>query len=184
MIAAGQPFGAENPTLTLTPDWTGPLPPTTRPTVQSRAGVDLNPLDPATDALRLQAYLWPDQPQRLTLTRAAIEATKTKVDQGDAVDWLASRLTHRSGQLHLIYSTIAWQYFPAAKQAQGTKLIERAGAAATDVSPLAWFGMENVGHGRGAALTLRLWPGDLTINFGRADFHGRWINWTGGISVT
>ena len=29
----------------------------------------------------------------------------------------------------------------------------------------------------GSALTLRLWPGDLTIELGRADFHGRWVRW-------
>ncbi len=175
----GQAFGATNPALTLTPDWTGPLPPSTRPDVTDRAGVDLNPLDPAnpTDALRLQAYLWPDQPHRLALTRAAIKAATTPVGKGDAVDWLAARLGHNAGQLHLIYSTIAWQYFPSDKQSEGTALIEAAGEAATNQSPLAWFGMENDGGKRGAALTLRLWPGNVTIPMGRADFHGRWIDW-------
>ncbi len=175
--AGGTVFGPDNPALTLTPDWTGPQPPATRPQVVARAGVDLNPLDPAVDALRLQAYLWPDQPERLTLTQAAIAAAKTKVDQADAIDWLSARLTHQSGQLHLIYSTIAWQYFPATKQAEGTAMIEAAGKAATEDHPLAWFGMENDGGERGAALTLRLWPGDLTLDLGRADFHGRWIDW-------
>lgn len=28
-----------------------------------------------------------------------------------------------------------------------------------------------------AALTLHLWPGDRHIALGRADFHGRWIDW-------
>jgi hypothetical protein len=27
------------------------------------------------------------------------------------------------------------------------------------------------------ALTLRLWPDDLHIPLGRADFHGRWVIW-------
>ena len=31
----------------------------------------------------------------------------------------------------------------------------------------------------GAALTLRLWPGDITLGLGRADFHGRWVRWIG-----
>jgi len=56
-------------------------------------------------------------------------------------------------------------------------LIAAAGAVATKDSRLDWFGMENDGGERGAALTLRLWPGDHTINLGRADFHGRWIEW-------
>ncbi|MEL6684610.1 MAG: DUF2332 family protein [Pseudomonadota bacterium] len=173
--------GAANPALTLTPDWTGPTPPVTPFTVASRGGVDLNPLNPANpdDALRLQAYLWPDQPERMRLTRAAIAAAQTPVDQGDAIDWLKPRLPHVTGQTHLIYSTVAWQYFPAEKQAEGTALIEEAGKSATSDAPLAWFGMENDNNGRGAALTLRLWPGDVTLDLGRSDFHGRWINWAG-----
>ncbi len=169
--------GASTPALTLTPDWTGPLPGMGRPIVMERGGVDLNPLDPAQDALRLQAYLWPDQPERLALTRAAIAATGTRVDKGDAIDWLAPRLPHQKGRLHLIYSTIAWQYFPQEKQDLGAALIAKAGATAGEDAPLAWFGMENDGGARGAALTLRLWPGDLTLDLGRADFHGRWIDW-------
>ena len=50
------------------------------------------------------------------------------------------------------------------------------GRAATDDAPLAWFGMEADG-GRGAGLTLRLWPGDRTLDAGRCDFHGRWVEW-------
>ena len=173
----GQVFGPATPALTLHPAWSGPLPARSRPQIASRAGVDLNPLDPAQDALRLQAYLWPDQPQRMALTRAAIAAAATKVDRGDAIDWLTPRMGHVAGELHLIYTTIAWQYFAADKQATGTRMIEAAGATATDKSPLAWFGMENDGGANGAALTLRLWPGDITITLGRADFHGRWVEW-------
>ncbi|MFT6537468.1 MAG: hypothetical protein ACJAQU_002380 [Loktanella salsilacus] len=29
----------------------------------------------------------------------------------------------------------------------------------------------------GAALTLRLWPGNVTVQLARIDFHGRWIDW-------
>jgi len=175
-----QSFGPNN-VLTLQPTWNGPLPAQSLPQVISRAGVDLNPLDPrnADDALRLQAYLWPDQPDRLERTRAAIAIADGDVDKADAIDWLAQRLGHQPGVLHIIYHTVAWQYFPKNVQARGTALIEAAGAQATDNAPLAWFAMENDGGLKGAALTLRLWPGDLTIDLGRADFHGRWVNWKG-----
>lgn len=181
LMAQGTDFGSATPALTLRPDWTGPLPPTSRPIVTARAGVDLNPLDPANpaDAMRLQAYLWPDQPDRMDLTRAAIAAAATSVEKSDAIDWLATRLNHQDGVLHLIYTTIAWQYFPVEKQKLGEKLIADAGDKATENAPLAWFGMENDGGERGAALTLRLWPGDTTLHLGRADFHGRWVDWAG-----
>jgi hypothetical protein len=37
--------------------------------------------------------------------------------------------------------------------------------------------MEDDGKTPGAGLTLRLWPGDVTLDLGRADFHGRWLDW-------
>lgn len=170
-------FGPRSPALTLRPDWTGPLPPQTPPTIAGRRGVDLSPLDPTKDALRLRAYLWPDQPERLALTEAAIAWHDVEVDQADAIDWLAEQLKPYPGQLRLIYHTIAWQYFPADAQARGTALIEAAGAEATVRSPLAWFSMEADDVDDGAAMTLRLWPGDMTLSLGRVDYHGRWVKW-------
>ncbi len=171
-------FGPDDPAFVLTPDWEGPLPPPARPVVQDKRGVDLSPLDPVQDALRLRAYLWPDQPFRMDITDAAIACPRAPVDAGDAIDWLAGHLKPETGQLRMIYHTIAWQYFPASVQAKGTALIAAAGATATPETPLAWFGMEADDDPRGAGLCLRLWPGDVTLQMGRVDFHGRWVRWT------
>ncbi|MEM6372017.1 MAG: DUF2332 family protein [Pseudomonadota bacterium] len=178
-------FGPEDAVLDLHPDWTGPPPPQTCPQVVDRSGVDLNPLFPneKADMLRLTAYLWPDQPHRMELTRAAASVLSAKVDKGDAINWLEARLKAApSGHMHLIQHTVAWQYFPPEAQKRGTNLIEAAGAAACHDTPLAWMQMETDGDKTGAvgaALTLRLWPGDITLRLGRADFHGRWITWAG-----
>ena len=178
-------LGPDQPALTLTPDWNGPQPPMAAPRIVDRMGVDLNPLnsrDPS-DLLRLKAYLWPDQPHRLALTQGAASVMDARVEKGDAIHWLESRLDATpKGHMHIIQHTVAWQYFPTPTQAQGTALIEAAGAQATPDSPVAWMQMETDGDTTGAvgaALTLRLWPGDLTLSLGRADFHGRWIIWTG-----
>lgn len=172
-------LGPADPVLTLTPDWRGPLPAQIPLTVTERAGCDLNPIDvtESVQRLRLLAYLWPDQPQRRLLTEAAIAAAPPLPERSDAIDWLATRLSPRSGHLHLIWTTVAWQYFPRQSQTRGAELIEAAGARATADAPLAWASYEADGQSPGAALTLRLWPGDLTIPLGRADFHGRWIDW-------
>ena len=181
----GKRFGPDLPVVTLSPEWTGTAPPDVAPRIAQRAGVDLNPLDPArgADLLRLMAYLWPDQPERLTMTRAAAALGSALVEQGDAIDWLGPRLhAAPQGHLHLIQHTVAWQYFPDQTQARGRALIEAAGAQATANRPLAWLSMESDGDTTakiGAALTLRLWPGDITLDLGRADFHGRWIDWKG-----
>lgn len=180
----GVTLGPAAPALTLTPDWTGTLPPVSPPQILDRLGVDLNPLDPAHphDALRLQAYLWADQPYRLDLTRAAMAVARAPVVRADAIDGVIPRLPHVPGQLHLIYHTIAWQYFPADRQALGRARIEAAGAVATADTPLAWLGMEaDASDAPGAALTLRLWPGDATVALARMDFHGRWIRWTAAV---
>lgn len=181
----GAQYGPDAPVLTLTPDWTGRMPPQTFPQVVDRSGVDLNPLNPqdSTDLLRLTAYLWADQPHRLALTRAAASVMNADLAQGDAIDWLETQIADPTpGHMHMIQHTVAWQYFPAEIQKRGTEIIERAGARATEDTPLAWMQMETDGDTTGAvgaALTLRLWPGDITLHLGRADFHGRWINWTG-----
>lgn len=174
-LVAGQArLGPDNPAMVLRPEWRGPVPPQTHPTVAERRGVDLAPV---RDAARLRAYLWPDQPDRMALTDAALSVMSAQVDQGDAIDWLATRLHPRPGHVHLIQHTVAWQYFPADAQTRGQELIEQAGAKATVDSPLAWLSLENDGAIKGAALTLRLWPGNVTLHLGRADFHGRWVDW-------
>jgi hypothetical protein len=177
LTVAGQRFGSDDPALTLTPDWTGAIPPPAAPRIIDRRGVDLNPLDPIRDRLRLLAYLWADQPDRIARTRAALNLAATvqpKIDRADAADWLETRLASPTeGALHLIFHTVAWQYFPRATQARALAAIEAAGQR----GPLARLSMEADGTARGAALTLTLWPGGRTIPLGRADFHGRWVDW-------
>jgi hypothetical protein len=173
-------LGPQNAPLTLAPDWRGALPKSCPPHVTDRRGVDINPVDSHNpdNALRLLSYLWADQPHRADLTRAAIATQNAPVDRGDAIDWLGDRLTQApEGHLHLIYHTIAWQYFDDAVADRGTRLIETTGARATENTPLAWFAMEADGDVPGAALTLRLWPGNHRTIIGRADFHGRWVQW-------
>ncbi len=179
LAVGGQSFGPQNPALTLAPEWHGPLPPAAAPHIADRRGVDLAPLNPSDpdDALRLMAYLWADQPDRLARTRAAMQVASAPVDKGDAGAWLADRLEQpRPGHLHLIYHTIAWQYFPQETQDTCEKALNTAGAQATDDAPLAHLSMEADG-GKGAAAFLRLWPGGEIINLGRVDFHGRWVEW-------
>lgn len=180
-VQAGQStLGPATPALILTPDWQGSSPAQAEIIVQDRRGVDLNPLTNPEDALRLRAYLWADQPHRLALTEAALTCPTPQVDAGDVVPWLESRLRQKTrGTLHLVYHTVAWQYFDSETKANCTRLMEDAGSQATPAAPLAWLGMEADTTGQdGAALTLRLWPGNTDHSLGRADFHGRWINWT------
>lgn len=179
--APGPLTGQADSPLRLAPDWRG-RPPRPGPVpVVERRGVDLNPLSPQRDALRLLAYVWPDQPERLSRLRLALSLAAgdpAPVDRGDAAPWLAGRLDGGlPGTCHLVFSTVAFQYFPPATQAAIAAMMAAAGARATPDSPLAWAAMEADATPGGAALTLRLWPGDLRLVAGRAGFHGQWVDW-------
>ena len=174
-------LGPSDAALTLTPAWTGRLPLHAAPTVLERAGVDLSPLDPARDRDRMLAYIWPDQTERLARAAAALTLAarlRPVVVRGDAGDWARGALARpRPGAVHLIYHTIARQYFPAATRQTLGRALADAGAKASPDAPLAHLAMEADAISNGAGLTLTLWPGGQTIALGRADFHGRWVDW-------
>lgn len=172
-------LGPADAALTLRPDWTGPVPAPAPVAVTGRRGVDLAPIDPADPAqrLRLRAYVWPDQPDRLARLDMALALPPAPVDRSDAAPWLAARLAEsRPGTLHLVTHTVAWQYFPPATQAACLAALEA--ARATPDAPLARLAMEADADPGGAALSLTLWPGGETRRLGRIDFHGRWLRWT------
>lgn len=127
----------------IAPEWCGPPPPKVLVHVESRAGCDLNPLNPARDddVLRLLSYIWADQQDRLERTRFALSiaaANRQVVEKADAVDWLQQRLGPvHEGHAHVIYHTIAWQYLPKPLQEKGEALIVAAGERATSNAPLA-----------------------------------------------
>lgn len=177
----GWRLGPADARVVLRPEWTGAPPPEAAITIAERRGVDLRPVDGHSDEgrLRLLSYLWADQPDRLALTQAALDAPRPMVDAGDAIDWLEQRLADApKGHLHLIQHSIAWQYFPPEGQARGAALIADAGSRATPDTPLAHLSMEADDSGeRGAAVVLKLWPGAMVLPLGRVDFHGRWVDW-------
>jgi hypothetical protein len=182
--AGGTIIGGPESKVRLTPDWQGPPPSSLLPDIIARKGVDLNPLDPAAnkDVLRLLAYLWPDQPHRLILTRAAIDiagTTEATIDRRDAGDWLVEQLASPSTVGRLVFHTVAAQYFPPATKAKVTHALQQAASVATIDAPLAHLSMEADDVDRGAAVRLSIWPEGETTLIARADFHGRWIEWLG-----
>lgn len=180
----GQIWGDRQSPVQINPQWRGPLPAKADIVINNRAGCDINPLDPANpdDRLRLQSYIWPDQPERMAATRRAMDmaaASGQKVQRMDAIDFLQERLAQaHPNTAHVIYHSIMWQYLPDAARKRGEGIISAAGERATTSAPVAWLRMEGDDTGQpGAAIILTIWPTGKTRQLGRVDFHGRWVEW-------
>ena len=177
-------FGPDDATVNLTPEWKGPLPNPADLFVADRAGVDMSPFDltDEADRLRLLSYLWPDQPERMTNTAKAIEIFRQiqpNIEKADAIAWLEQRLAQpMPGKAHVVFHTVAWQYFPHERQKHGEELLKMAGARATADAPLARVSMEGENGAKAATLRLTTWPGGLSRVLGQVDFHGRWVEWS------
>lgn len=167
--------------LSLQPDWRGEAPKSGKIRVTAQAGADQAPADPAADRSRLLSFIRPDQTERLARMNAALcEAARIDpgVERADAADFLDRRTSNpHPGAVHMVFNTVAWQYFPRPVHDRATAILEKAGAMANWGAPLAHVAMESDGTGSGASLRLTLWPDGTCHEVGRADFHGRWIDW-------
>ena len=178
----GRTVGAANSTVRIAPEWRGRTPPASDVEVAARAGCDLNPIDAAdpSQRLRMLSYIWADQADRLDRTAHALDIAARhdlSIERADAIDWLAGRFAQRhAGAVHVVFHTIAWQYFPKTLQERGASLIAEAGAQATHGAPLARLALEADGKADGASLTLQIWPTGEIREIGRGDFHGRWVD--------
>ncbi|MFN7400292.1 MAG: DUF2332 domain-containing protein [Sandaracinobacter sp.] len=180
-LEAGNPDSC----LRIEPVWEGAAPPAVPLKIASRAGVDLNPLDLLSpDARnRLLAYVWPDQPQRLERMARAIAITAEdmpEIVQGDAADFVETRVETRKGVTTTVFHSIAFQYFPPETQARIEAHMEQAAASATRAAPLAWLRFElepGADSGVPPSLRLRLWPGGEDRLLARAHPHGKLVQW-------
>jgi hypothetical protein len=135
--------------------------------IASRAGSDIAPLDldDEGDRLRLRAYIWADQSERLARLDAAILVAR----QG------ASR---KGGECLVLFHSVVCQYLPEHTKLAIQTAMRRAGAEAGPDAPLAWLAMETLKNtDPHPVLQLTLWPGGQTRTLALADFHGRWMEW-------
>lgn len=171
----------------------GPAPAWRDLAIASRAACDQNPLDPANayDRLRLRAYVWADQTQRMERLNAALDlarATGVKPEKADAAEWVLGKL---GGELpagtSVVYHSVFYQYPPAAVRQAIREAIEDAGARTSDGRRLAWVRFEPesvIGGERGSAhyvLNVVSWKsGDRNeATLAEVDPHGRSMAWRG-----
>ena len=186
-LGNGLRWGDPKARVTVHSEWRGNPPPLDAPlTVAGARGCDKAPLDPRddTDAARLVSYVWADQYDRLERIEAALWNAREDdiaVEQADAADWIETLAAEPppQGVTRLVFHSMVWSYLPEATQQRITAALERAGAASTAESPLAWFRYENdfLPDKPSARLDLRVWPDGSDTMLGRAQYHGRWVEW-------
>jgi hypothetical protein len=179
-----QRWGDPASPVQLVCDWRGNAPalPATIAVADRRAN-DLAPIDPADPgaALRLRAYVWPDQPERAARLAGALQLARPsppRVDAGDAADWVERELAvPTAGSAKVLVHSIVWQYLPSTARRRIEAALEAAGARADAGAPLAWLRMEFFAADRPAELRLRLWPGSAEQRLAQVHPHGAWAEW-------
>ena len=150
--------------------------------VGRRRGVDLNPIDVCSDAdaRLLQAFVWPDQTERLARLQLAVEivrAAPPELVRGDYVELLPALLRERTDDaLTVVFNSVSTTYLAEERYQELLSTLARAGAEA----PLAWLSLESPrGETRyeGTALELTTWPGAQVRRLARVDFHCEWLEW-------
>jgi len=153
------------------------------PEVGHRTGIDISPVD-VTDsdqALWLQALVWPDQPWRADLLRAAIRAALDRpppLVTGDAVDVLPELLAGIPDGLALtVFHSYAVYQFSFDARERLTQLLAAEGARRDlyRVS-LEWFVSDR------PLLELTAWEGGRRSEtvLAACHHHGQWLHWLAG----
>jgi hypothetical protein len=178
--AWGDPLSA----VRIAPSWEGPSPPIDVPIrVVGRFACDIAPIDLEDPAqrLRLKAYVWPDQVERLSRLENAIDLARAhgpKVERANAADWIAARLREpAAGSVTVLYHSIMWQYLPSETQASIGASLNAAGGNATNAAPLAWLRFEFSHSESQPELRMTLWPSAHEVRLAVAHPHGSSVKW-------
>jgi hypothetical protein len=182
--AAG--WGDPQSAVRIAPNWEGPSPPLGAPVrVIERLACDMAPVDLEDPAqrLRLRAYIWPDQPERLSRLESAIGLARAygpTVERADAAEWVRAKISEPAkASATVLYHSIMWQYLPAETQADIRASLKRAGDRATSAAPLAWLRFEPLRPESRPELRLTLWPGAREACLAVAHPHGSSVRWSG-----
>jgi hypothetical protein len=186
-FGAGRFWGDPASPLRLDTAWQGGGPPLGAPvSIAEKRGCDRNPIDIADDqaALRLQAYVWPDQAERLERLKAAISlarAAPNVIDRADAATWVADHFRPREGLASVLVHSVVWSYLTPATQAAIGEAIRAAGDSASASAPVAWLRMEPDPANVSGPMQVRLsvWPGGEDRLLANVHPHGAEAIWLG-----
>lgn len=167
------------PTLRCSID--GPVPlPSSVPDVIWRRGLDLNPLDLAsdTDVQWLECLIWPGQEDRAERLHAAVTAARRDppmVQRGDLLDDLAHLVADAPTEAAtvVVFHSAVLAYVDAAKRAAFARLIDRLGVHWISNEAPAVLPLTSGDDGDG----FRLVENGIAV-LAHTDPHGSWIRWS------
>jgi hypothetical protein len=154
--------------------------------VIERLACDISPIDleDVAQRLRLRAYVWPDQHERLLRLENAVDLARAYgpgVERADAAQWVRAKLQEKAEACAtILYHSIMWQYLPEETQVDIQASLERAGVHATSAAPLAWLPFEPSHPESLPELRMTLWPGARETRLAVAHPHGSRVRCLGG----
>lgn len=179
-------MGTAGSTVSFDADWFIKAPVVSpHPAVPVRAvGCDPFPIDVGDDeqAMRLLSFVWPDQIERITRLRSAIDIARRvrpTVVKASADAWLKDVLATRLTRTTVVFHSIVWQYLGREVQDNVRRILAIAGRSATSETPLLWVRMEPAGPI--ADVRVDIWNGTdddpEQLLLAEIGYHGRGVRW-------
>ena len=173
-------YGDPDSPVVLPGGWQGEPPPTSRVDVVERVGGDLAPVDPTTadGRLRLTAYVWPDQADRLSRLRGALTlAAEVPADlRAEPASATVDHMQVVPGTWTVLWHSIFRQYLDERQRVELADGVSALGATATPDARFAYLYLEQSRAG-GCPITLTTWPGGRQRILGSAPAHGLPVFW-------
>jgi hypothetical protein len=173
-------YGDPDSPVVLADGWQGEAPPDSNIEVVERIGGDLAPVDPTTPdgRLRLTAYIWPDQADRLSRLRGAfaIAAHVPAELRAETASMTLARTELVSGTWTVLWHSIFRQYLSDAQRRELADGVAAVAATATSAARFAYLYLEQSRSG-GCPVTLLTWPGGQRRILGSAPAHGLPVRW-------
>jgi len=173
-------YGDAGSPVVLSGGWQGEPPPASHIEVIERVGGDLSPVDPNTPdgKLRLTAYVWPDQADRLSRLRGALTIA-AEVPAELRAESASATLDHTDlvpGTWTVLWHSIFRQYLSERQREELADAVAALGALATPDARFAYLYLEQSRAG-GCPVTLVTWPGGRQRVLGSAPAHGLPVRW-------
>jgi hypothetical protein len=173
-------YGDPDSPVVLPGGWQGEPPPASHVEVVERIGGDLSPVDPMTPEgrLRLMAYVWPDQADRLSRLRGAftLAAELPAKLRAESASATLDSTQLVPGTWTVLWHSIFRQYLDEAQRWELADRVAALGDTATPDARFAYLYLEQSRAG-GCPVTLVTWPGGRQRVLGSAPAHGLPVRW-------